>query len=62
MDGLPFWDRPVRTIANARLVGRQDIFQMYIGRYKGNYPEIIAGFPAIEEFARGGALCERVGR
>ena len=42
--------------------GRQDIFQMYIDRYKDNYPDIIAGFPPIEEFSKGGALFELVGR
>jgi hypothetical protein len=42
--------------------GRQDIFQMYIDRYKDNYPDIIAGFPPIEEFSRGGALLELVRR
>ena len=38
--------------------GRQDIFQMYIDRYKDNYPDIIAGFPPVEEFAKGAALFE----
>ena len=42
--------------------GRQDIFQMYIDRYKDNYPEIIASFPPIEQFAQGGALFELVDR
>ena len=42
--------------------GRQDIFQMYIDRYKDNYPDIIASFPPIEEFSRGGALLELVRR
>ena len=38
--------------------GRQDIFQMYVDRYKEKYPEIIASFPPIEEFSQGGALFE----
>ena len=42
--------------------GRQDIFQMYIDRYKDNYPEIIATFPPVEEFSQGGALFELVSR
>jgi hypothetical protein len=42
--------------------GRQDVFQMYIDRYKGNYPEIIASFPPIEEFSQGAALFELVRR
>ncbi len=42
--------------------GRQDIFQMYIDRYKDNYPEIIETFPPVEEFSQGGALFELVSR
>ena len=42
--------------------GRQDIYQMYIDRYKDNYPEIIASFPPIEEFSQGAALLELVSR
>jgi len=42
--------------------GREDIFQMYIDRYKDNYPDIIAGFPPIEEFSQGAALFELAGR
>ena len=42
--------------------GRQDVFQMYIDRYKGNYPDIIAGFPPLEQFAAGAALFELTAR
>ncbi len=42
--------------------GRQDIFQMYIDRYKDNYPKIIATFPPVEEFSQGDALFELVSR
>ena len=42
--------------------GREDIFQMYIDRYKDNYPDTIAGFPPIEEFSQGAALFELAGR
>ena len=38
--------------------GRRDILQMYIDRYKDNYPEIIASLPPIEEFSQGAALFE----
>ena len=45
-----------------RIEGRQDLFQMYIDRYKDNYPDIIASFPPIEQFAQGGALFELAAR
>ena len=38
--------------------GPQHLFQKYIDRYKDNYPDIIAGFPPIEEFSQGAALFE----
>lgn len=38
--------------------GRRDITQKYIDRYKDNYPDIIAGFPPIEEFSQGAAIFE----
>ena len=38
--------------------GRQDIFQMYLDRYRDNYPEIIADFPPVDVFSQGGALIE----
>ena len=45
----------------ARLeTGRRDIVQKYIDRYKDNYPDIIAGFPPIEEFSQGAAIFELV--
>jgi hypothetical protein len=42
--------------------GRQDLFQKYVDRYKDNYPDIIAGFPPMEEFAQGAAVLELVAR
>jgi len=42
--------------------GRQDLIQKYVDRYKGNYPDIIAGFPPMEEFAQGAAVLELVAR
>jgi hypothetical protein len=38
--------------------GRRDIVEKYINRYKDNYPDIIAGFPPIEQFAEGAAVFE----
>ncbi len=42
--------------------GPREIFQKYIDRYKDNYPEIIEGFPPMEEFSKGAALFELAGR
>lgn len=42
--------------------GRQEIFQRYIDRYQDGYPEIIASFPPLAEFAQGAAAFELVGR
>ncbi len=42
--------------------GRTDVFQAYIDRYRDGYPEIVAGFPPLSEFARGGALFELTAR
>ncbi len=36
--------------------GRADVLQAYIDRYQADYPEIIDGFPPLEEFAQGSAL------
>ncbi len=35
-----------------------DVLQAYIDRYKEDYPDIIAGFPPMEEFSQGGAVFE----
>ena len=38
--------------------GRVDVLQAYVDRYKDDYPDIIASFPPLEEFAEGSALFE----
>ena len=36
--------------------GRVDVLAAYVNRYQADYPEIIDGFPPLEEFAQGSAL------
>ena len=38
--------------------GRVDVLQAYVDRYQADYPEIIDGFPPLEELAEGSALFE----
>lgn len=35
---------------------REDVLGAYVGRYQDDYPEIIDGFPPLEELAAGSAL------
>ena len=42
--------------------GRVDVLQSYVDRYKADYPDIIAGFPPMEEFAQGAAIFELTAR
>jgi hypothetical protein len=38
--------------------GPRYLFEKYINRYKDSYPDIIAGFPPMDEFSQGAALFE----
>jgi hypothetical protein len=38
--------------------GPAHLFEKYLDRYRDNYPDIIAGFPPMEEFSQGAALFE----
>ena len=38
--------------------GRVDVLTAYVDRYQADYPEIIDGFPPLDEMAQGSALFE----
>ena len=48
----------VYNLTATRVDGRVEVLQSYIDRYREDYPDIIASFPPMEEFAAGAALFE----
>ena len=48
----------VYDLKATRVDGRVEILERYVDRYREDYPDIIASFPPMEEFAAGAALFE----
>lgn len=59
--GMRLGDNTYALSASPVVNGWQDVLTAYVEKYRADYPDIIAGFPAIDE-AKGSVAVFRLGR